>query len=66
MSKVVQLSDEAYGLLKNLKKPGESFSDVVMRIAGGRSLKALQGLLTPREGRLMERSIREIDELDRA
>ena len=33
MTKVISLSNEAYRTLKDSKKPGESFSDVVMRIA---------------------------------
>jgi predicted CopG family antitoxin len=66
MSKVVQLSEEAYGLLRNLKRPGESFSDVVLRIGGGRSLRALQQIVTPKDAKEIARSIREIDRLDRA
>jgi predicted CopG family antitoxin len=33
MTKVVSLSNEAYQTLKGMKKPGESFSDVVLRVA---------------------------------
>ncbi len=33
MTKVISLSDEAYDELKRLKKEGESFSEVVMKIA---------------------------------
>ena len=33
MTKVISLSNEAYQTLKESKKPGESFSDVVLRIA---------------------------------
>ncbi len=44
MSSTVHLSDEAYALLKALKGPNESFSDVVMREIGtGRNpLKLLE------------------------
>jgi predicted CopG family antitoxin len=41
MTKVVSLSNEAYLTLKNLKKPGESFSDVVLRVTGERKRKSL-------------------------
>jgi predicted CopG family antitoxin len=34
MTKVISLSNEAYLTLKNMKKKGESFSDVVLRVAG--------------------------------
>ena len=33
MTKVISLSEEAYKTLKAMKKPGESFSDVVLRVA---------------------------------
>ncbi|MBI4176031.1 MAG: antitoxin VapB family protein [Candidatus Aenigmarchaeota archaeon] len=33
MTKVISLSDKAYEALKGLKKPGDSFSDVVLSIA---------------------------------
>ncbi|MBI1969821.1 antitoxin VapB family protein [Candidatus Woesearchaeota archaeon] len=31
MTRVISLSDDAYELLKKLKRPGESFSKVVLR-----------------------------------
>jgi predicted CopG family antitoxin len=34
MTKVISLSEKAYETLKSLKKPGESFSDVVIRVGG--------------------------------
>jgi predicted CopG family antitoxin len=34
MTKVVSLSKKAYQTLKDLKRPNESFSDVVIRISG--------------------------------
>ena len=33
MTKVISLSEKAYETLKSMKKPGESFSDVVIRVA---------------------------------
>ena len=33
MTKVISLSEKAYETLKGMKKPGESFSDVVLRVA---------------------------------
>ena len=41
MTKVVSLSNEAYETLKESKKPGESFSDVVLRIAKKKKKKSL-------------------------
>jgi len=44
MTKVVQLSDEAYRLLTNAKRGRESYSAVVVRLLGGRDLADLEGL----------------------
>lgn len=48
MAKTVQLSEEAYATLAALKRAGESFSDVVRRLAAERkdprALKNLGGL----------------------
>ena len=41
MTKVISLSNEAYQTLKNIKKPGESFSDVVLRVAGDKQKKSI-------------------------
>ncbi len=45
MPKQVQLSDEAYATLRALRRPTESFSDAVRRLAtAGKDLGALRGL----------------------
>jgi predicted CopG family antitoxin len=41
MTKVISLSEKAYETLKGMKKPGESFSDVVLRVAQGKNKKSL-------------------------
>ena len=41
MTKVISLSDSAYGTLKRLKRPNESFSDLVLRMAGEGKKKSL-------------------------
>jgi predicted CopG family antitoxin len=41
MTKVISLSKEAYETLKGMKKPGESFSDVVLRVAQPKKKKSL-------------------------
>jgi predicted CopG family antitoxin len=41
MTKVISLSNEAYQTLKDSKKPGESFSDVVLRITKPKKRKSL-------------------------
>jgi predicted CopG family antitoxin len=41
MTKVISLSEKAYQTLKSLKKPGESFSDVVIRVGSKEKKKSL-------------------------
>jgi predicted CopG family antitoxin len=41
MTKVISLSEKAYETLKGMKKPGESFSDVVLRVAQPKKKKSL-------------------------
>ena len=44
-ARTVNLSEEAYALLASLKQERESFSDVVLRLAGARSLFDVVGAL---------------------
>ena len=48
-SKNISISDEAYSRLASMKGEKESFTDVINRLAGKRSLLDLVGLLTPAE-----------------
>jgi len=41
MTKVISLSDRAYGTLKKLKRQGESFSEVVLRLSEGRKKESI-------------------------
>lgn len=41
MTKVISLSEKAYQTLKSLKKPNESFSDVVLRVAAKEQKKSI-------------------------
>jgi len=41
MTKVVSLSNSAYRTLKRLERPNESFSDLVLRMAGERKKRSL-------------------------
>lgn len=46
MSKSIRLSEEAYERLAARKREDETFSDVILRIAGERSLLELAGILS--------------------
>jgi predicted CopG family antitoxin len=41
LTKVISLSERAYGTLKKLKRPNESFSDLVLRMAGHGERKSI-------------------------
>ncbi len=41
MTKVISLSEKAYETLKSLKRSGESFSDVVIRVASKERKKSI-------------------------
>lgn len=41
MTKVISLSEKAYGTLKKHKRPSESFSDVIMRLASQEHKKSI-------------------------
>ncbi len=67
MTKVISLSDEAYRALKRLKREGESFSDVVLRLIRGSETRPL----TDFSGRWVGDDIEEVfkrvlDERERA
>lgn len=49
MSKSIRLSEDAYERLAAHKREDETFSDVVLRLAGERSLLDLAGVLSDTE-----------------
>jgi len=59
MSKSIRLSDEAYERLEARKRDDETFSDVVLRLAGERSLLDLAGILSEEQADDLEAAIEE-------
>lgn len=59
--RTITIKEEAYQKLRRAKRTGESFSDVVSRLAGGRSLHEWVGILAPGRGEMLARRHREID-----
>ena len=47
-SRTISLSEDAYRALLASKRPGESFTDVVRRLARRRSLTELSGAVEPK------------------
>jgi predicted CopG family antitoxin len=66
MTRQVQLSEDAYARLAALKRPGESFSDVVLRVAPKPDLVEVLGRLrrTPGEIEAHYRLLDEMNSLD--
>lgn len=69
MSKSIRLSEEAYERLEAHKREDETFSEVVLRLAGERSLLDLAGVLSDEEADALreavdERRERRRDELE--
>jgi len=56
-TKTVSLDEEAYEQLKARKQTGESFSEVVKRLAGERSWGEVAGILTETEADDLEAAI---------
>ena len=58
-TKNIAISDEAYQMLKALKKSGESFTDVIERVTRKSSVLELAGILSKREVETVERHVKE-------
>jgi len=59
-TKNISISDEAYQMLKALKKSGESFTDVIERVTRKGSVLELAGMLSEREVATIERYVKEV------
>jgi predicted CopG family antitoxin len=59
-TKNIAISEEAYERLRMLKKEGESFTDVINRIAGGTGLGALVGVLSDEAAGEVEARVSEL------
>ena len=58
-TKTISITEEAYERLKVEKKENESFTDVINRVTGRRSLLELAGILSKEEGDSLEKHIKE-------
>jgi predicted CopG family antitoxin len=59
MSKSIRLSEAAYERLAAHKREDETFSDVVLRLAGERSLLELAGVLSDEEAEALRDAVDE-------
>ena len=59
-TKNIAISDEAYQMLRALKKSGESFTEVIERITRRSALLDLAGIMSKTEAVNLENRVREI------
>jgi len=59
-TKNIAISDEAYQMLKALKKSGESFTDVIERVTRKSCVLELAGVLSKREVATVETHVKEL------
>lgn len=58
-TRTISITEEAYERLRVMKEKNESFTDVINRMTGKRSLLELAGILSEEEGEKLERHIKE-------
>lgn len=58
-TKTISITEEAYERLRVRKEKNESFTDVINRLAGKRSIMEFAGILSEEEGEKLEKYIKE-------
>ena len=58
-TRTISITEEAYERLKAKKEKNESFTDVINRVTGRRSIMELAGILSKEEGEKLEKYIKE-------
>jgi len=58
-TKTLTITEEAYNLLKNVKKDSESFTDAIVRVTKKDALQKLVGILSNREAERMRKHIKD-------
>ena len=59
-TKNIAISDEAYHMLKALKKSGESFTDVIERMTRKSTVLELAGIVSEAEASNVEKRVKDI------
>ena len=58
-TRTISITEEAYERLKIRKEKNESFTDVINRMTGKRSIMELAGILSKEEGEKLEKYIKD-------
>ena len=67
VTKTLTITDDAYNVLKQNKREGESFSQTIRRMFGAKKnegFRKLIGLLTPEEGDLLQKDLAMFRKMD--
>ena len=65
-TKNIAISEEAYERLKALKRPGESFTEVIERMTRSKSILDLAGVLSKEQARAVSEEVRGVRERSEA
>ncbi len=59
-TKTISVTDEAYDILNSKKEATESFSEVIVRLSGKKSLASFAGILSQESADAIEKDIKEM------
>ena len=58
-TKTISITDEAYGILKSRKDATDSFSEVIVKLAGKKKLASFAGALSKKTADALEKTVLE-------
>ena len=58
-TKTISITDEAYGILKSRKSTTDSFSEVIVKLAGKKKLSSFFGALSKESADALEKSVKD-------
>ncbi len=59
-AKTITITEKAHNALQSLKKPNESFSETILRVAGRKPLSEFFGVLSKKSGERLEKTVLEL------